>query len=138
MKQFFRTTLRLVLGIIILGYTFLIVYAYLPVEEIPSRTLATKEDLLERMEYGIIDYSILFPSELLPIGYLPDPKWAAALASAYNEYMVDAYSNVAGVKIAIVVSPKSVEHAVSEIEKHASNSDVVTVSIPDVGVNPPL
>ena len=45
MKQFFRTTLRLVLGIIILGYTFLIVYAYLPVEEIPSRTLATKEDL---------------------------------------------------------------------------------------------
>ena len=104
----------------------------------PQAKLATKQDLLDRMGHGIIDYSILFPSELLPIGYLPDPNWASALASAYNEYMVDAYSNVAGVKLAIVVSPKSVEHAVSEIEKHASNSDVVTVSIPDVGVNPPL
>ena len=59
----------------------------------PRAKLATKEDLLERMEYGIIDYSILFPSELLPIGYLPDPKWAAALASAYNEYMVDPWSS---------------------------------------------
>ena len=51
----------------------------------PRAKLATKEDLLERMEYGIIDYSILFPSELLPIGYLPDPKWAAALASAISD-----------------------------------------------------
>jgi len=45
MKQFFRTAFRLSLGLIILGYAYLIVYAYLPVEEIPSRTLATKEDL---------------------------------------------------------------------------------------------
>lgn len=45
MKQFFKTTFRLSLGLIILGYAYLIVYAYLPVEEIPNRTLATKEDL---------------------------------------------------------------------------------------------
>ena len=45
MKQFFRTAFRLCLGLIILGYGYLVVYAYLPVEETPSRTLATKEDL---------------------------------------------------------------------------------------------
>ena len=45
MKQFFKTTFRLSLGLIILGYAYLVVYAYLPVEEIPNRTLATKEDL---------------------------------------------------------------------------------------------
>ena len=45
MKKLFKTTLKLSLGLIILGYAFLIVYAYLPIEEIPSRTLATKEDL---------------------------------------------------------------------------------------------
>lgn len=104
----------------------------------PRAKLATKTELLERMEKGIIDYSILFPSELLPIGYLPDPNWAAALASAYNQYMVDTYSNLPGVKIALVVAPQMPEHAVTEIERHANNKDVVTVSIPDVGVNPPL
>ncbi|MEC7859644.1 MAG: alpha/beta hydrolase [Pseudomonadota bacterium] len=45
MKQFFRNAFRLCLGLIILGYGYLVVYAYLPVEETPSRTLATKEDL---------------------------------------------------------------------------------------------
>ena len=45
MKRFFKTTLKLCLGLIILGYAYLIIYAYLPIEEIPSRTLATKEDL---------------------------------------------------------------------------------------------
>ena len=45
MKQFFRTTFRLCLGLIILGYGYLVVYAYLPVEETPSRTLATNKDL---------------------------------------------------------------------------------------------
>ena len=45
MKQFFKTTFRLSLGLIILGYAYLVVYAYLPVEEIPIRELATKEDL---------------------------------------------------------------------------------------------
>jgi len=104
----------------------------------PRAKLATKTELLERMEKGIIDYSILFPSELLPIGYLPDPNWAAALASAYNQYMVDAYSNISGVKIALVISPQMPDHAVAEIERHANNNDVVTISIPDVGVNPPL
>ena len=72
----------------------------------PRAKLATQKDLLARMEKGIIDYSILFPSELLPVGYLPEPEWAAALATAYNQYMVDAYQNLNGVKIAIVVAPQ--------------------------------
>ena len=104
----------------------------------PRAKLATKEDLLARMQKGIIDYSILFPSELLPIGYLPEPEWAAALATAYNQYMVDAYRNLDGVKIAIVVAPQHPERAAQEIESHAAHPDVVSVCIPDVGVNPPI
>jgi hypothetical protein len=104
----------------------------------PRAKLATKEDLIERMEKGVIDYSILLPSELLPIGFLPDPAWAAALVSAYNQYMVDAYSNLDGVKIALVVAAQDPDHAVAEIDKHGGNKDVVCVCIPDVGVNPPV
>jgi len=104
----------------------------------PRAKLATKQELMERMQKGIIDYSILFPSELLPIAYLPDPKWAAALATAYNNYMVDAYSNLPGVKLALVVAPQMPERAAQEIDRHADNKDVVCVCIPDVGVNPPI
>ena len=71
----------------------------------PRAKLATKTELMDRMQHGIIDYSILFPSELLPIAYLPDPKWAAALATAYNAFMVETYSNLPGVKIALIVAP---------------------------------
>ncbi len=104
----------------------------------PRAKLATKEDLLARMERGIIDYSILFPSELLPIGYLPEKDWAAALAKAYNQYMVEAYQNTNGVKIAIVVAPQHPVSAAEEIDRHASHPDVVSVCLPDVGVNPPI
>lgn len=104
----------------------------------PRAKLATKKELMDRMEQKIIGYSLLFPSELLPIGYLPDSKWAAALAGAYNRYMVDAYKDLKGVKLAIIVSPQEVEHAVKEIETHAKNRDVVSLCIPDVGINPPI
>ena len=104
----------------------------------PRAKLATQKDLLARMEKGIIDYSILFPSELLPVGYLPEPEWAAALATAYNQYMVDAYQNLNGVKIAIVVAPQHPDRAAAEIDRHAAHPDVVSVCIPDVGVNPPI
>lgn len=104
----------------------------------PRASLATKKELMERMEQGIIDYSILFPSELLPIGYLPEPKWATALASGYNAYMVDNYSELPGIKIALVVAPQEPEHAAREIEKYADKDDVVSVCIPDIGVNPPI
>ena len=56
MKQFFKTTFRLSLGLIILGYAYLVVYAYLPVEEIPNRTLATKEDLFIEIRGNDIRY----------------------------------------------------------------------------------
>ena len=52
MKRFFKTTLKLCLGLIILGYAYLIIYAYLPIEEIPSRTLATKEIGLRALSYN--------------------------------------------------------------------------------------
>ncbi|MEP7355868.1 MAG: amidohydrolase family protein [Anaerolineales bacterium] len=104
----------------------------------PRAKLATKAELMERMSKGIINYSILFPSELLPLAYLPDPKWAAALAAAYNQYMVDAYAGLKGVKLALVVAPQMPEQAAYEILKHGSHPDVVTVCVPDVGVNPPI
>jgi uncharacterized protein len=104
----------------------------------PRAKLATKRELVQRMQRGVIDYSILFPSELLPIGYLPDPKWAAALATAYNEYMLDTYRDERGVKVALVVAPQVPQQAALEIDRHAGNRDVVAVCIPDVGVNPPI
>ncbi len=104
----------------------------------PQAQLATKEDLLERTNKGIIDYSILFPSELLPVAYLPDPRWAKALVTAYNQYMVDEFGGIPGIKIAILIAPQDPQHAVEEIARHAGHEDVVSVCIPDVGINPPI
>ena len=44
MKQLFRKIFRLVLGLIIFSYASLIIYAYVPMKEIPSKELATTED----------------------------------------------------------------------------------------------
>ena len=44
MKQLFRKIFRLVLGLIIFSYASLIIYAYVPTKEIPSKELATTED----------------------------------------------------------------------------------------------
>lgn len=104
----------------------------------PRAALATKKELIGRMERGVIDYSILFPSELLPIGYLPDESWATSLATGYNEYMVDTYQHVRGVKIALVVAPQVPDRAAEEIRRHAAHPDVVSVCVADVGVNPPI
>lgn len=104
----------------------------------PRAKLASKDDLLARMQRGIINYSILFPSELLPIGYLPDEDWAAALAETYNRYMVETYRNLPGIKIGLLVAPQMPEHAAEEIRRYADYPDVVAVCVPDIGVNPPI
>lgn len=104
----------------------------------PRAKLATKADLLTRMERGVVDYSILYPSELLPIGYLPDVRWAADLATAYNEFMVHSYGGLPGIKIALIVAPQVPERAAQEIRRHGAHPDVVCVAPADIGVNPPI
>lgn len=104
----------------------------------PRARLATKADLLARMERGVVDYSILYPSELLPIGYLPDVRWAADLATAYNEFMVQNYGGEPGIKIALIVAPQVPERAAEEIRRHGDHPDVVCVAPADIGVNPPI
>lgn len=107
-------------------------------DKAPHAKLATKKELLARMAHGVIDYSVLFPSELLPIGYLPDEKWAAALATTYNRYMVETYANLPGVKIALAVAPQMPERSAEEVRSYADHKDVVAVCVPDIGINPPI
>ena len=56
MKMFFRLFLRLVLFIVILSYGALVVYAYLPFEETPTKELATKDDLFIKVSSHNIRY----------------------------------------------------------------------------------
>jgi uncharacterized protein len=100
--------------------------------------LATKADLLQRVQSGLVDYNILFPSQLLSIGYLPETDWACALASAYNAFMVDVYGGIRGIKIAIIVAPQDPDRAISEIVRHGSHADVVAINFADCGVNPSM
>ncbi len=78
------------------------------------------------MERGVVDYSILYPSELLPIGYLPDVRWAADLATAYNEFMVRNYGGLPGIKIALIVAP--------QVPSARPRRSAGTVRPPDVAV----
>lgn len=104
----------------------------------PRAKLATKDDLAARLQNGLIDYSILYPSELLPIGYLPDLDWTAALASAYNNFIIDRYGGMPGVKLVMLINPNAVEQSVAEIARHADNPHIVALAPADIGVNPPI
>ena len=104
----------------------------------PRARLANKEELAARLQNGLIDYSILYPSELLPIGYLPDVEWTTALVSAYNNFMIDCYGGMPGVRLVIIINPNAVDHSVAEIQRHAGNPHVVAIAPSDIGVNPPI
>ncbi|WP_245602711.1 amidohydrolase family protein [Solirubrobacter soli] len=84
-----------------------------------------------------IDLAVLFPDHLLKIAVLPQAAYAAALARAYNEWLVEEWtSRHASLLAAIVACPQDPADAAREIARYADSESVVAVYLPCAGLDP--
>jgi len=84
-----------------------------------------------------VDLAVLFPDHLLKLPVLPQIDYAAALARAYNAWLVDKWaSQVKGLLGCIVACPHDPDDAAREIEKYAGEPGIVGVYLPCAGLDP--
>ena len=80
---------------------------------------------------------MLFPDHLLKLAVLPQADYAAALARAYNAWLIDQWtSRHPALLAAIVACPQDPDDAAREIERYADEPSVVAVYLPCAGLDP--
>lgn len=88
-----------------------------------------REQLLDAYN---IEYAILTGQELRPICTLPDADYAAALASAYNDWLIEHWlERDDRLKGAILIATQDPKRAAKEIERVAKHPDMVEVLLPN-------
>ena len=101
------------------------------------RMVHTPEQMRKELSELSIDLAVLFPDHLLKIAVLPQVDYAAALARAYNAWLVDRWcSQELGLLGCIVAAPQDPLDAAREIKKYAKNPGIVGVYLGLAGVDP--
>ncbi len=99
------------------------------------RMVHTPEQMREELDEIQVDIGILFPDHLLKLPVLSQIDYAAALARAYNAWLVDKWcSQEMGLLGCIVACPHDPGDAAREIEKYAREPGVVGVYLPCAGL----
>ncbi|MGH2535366.1 MAG: amidohydrolase family protein [Thermomicrobiales bacterium] len=91
-------------------------------------------DLMRRqhLDPHNVEYAILLGQELRPIPTLPDPDYATALASAYNDWMIAQWlEKDERLKGAAIVATQDPRQAAKEIERVGPHPDIVGVLVPN-------
>lgn len=92
----------------------------------------TAQDLLERYD---LRAAVLVGGNVLALGGLPDPDLAAAIASAYNDWLVETWLNTdERYWGSLVVAPQEPVKAAEEIARCASNPSFVQIFISNNGM----
>ncbi len=95
------------------------------------------QQMRDELDKIAIDIGILFPDHLLKLAVHPVKDYAAAIARAYNAWMVDRWcSREKGILGLIIAANQDPEDAAREIEKYAKEPTVVGVYLPTAGVQP--
>jgi predicted TIM-barrel fold metal-dependent hydrolase len=85
------------------------------------------EQLLDRYD---LHYAILNGDEPVEVSTLANPYYAQALASAYNDYLVDVWlPRDPRLKGSLVVAPQNPENAAREIRRLGGHPDIVQVLV---------
>ena len=85
-----------------------------------------------------VDRAVLNPTQNLGLGYVHHDELSAALAHAYNEYLLDTYlDDVSEFYGSAVVSPQKPYAAAEEIDDRADESKIVSIMFPTSGLHPP-
>jgi uncharacterized protein len=81
-----------------------------------------------------IDRAVLIGGNVFGLGAIPDPDAAAAIASAYNEWLSDEWlSYDPRFRGALVVAPQDAALAAAEIDRIADRSGIIEVLLPLMG-----
>lgn len=104
---------------------------------VATRSLTSPQQAREELSEIQVDIGILFPDNLLKIATLPQKDYAAALARAYNRWIVDQWVlKEKGLLGCIIAVPQDPEAAAREIETYAKEPGIVGVYLPCAGVEP--
>ena len=102
-----------------------------------ARHTSTAAQMREELDALSIDVGIAFPDHLLLMAQLPRADYAAALARAYNRWLLDRWLTVEpSLYGALVAAPQDPADAAREIERYASHPNVVAVYLPTSAVYP--
>lgn len=92
----------------------------------------------ENEEFGI-DYGILNPTLSMGISSVQNTRFAVALMEAYNSWLLDEFLDEdESLKGTVVVAPQRPSKAAEEIDRRASEKDIVGVAVPSMGITEPL
>src|SRR6202030_1920269 len=87
-----------------------------------NRTVLAPRQMRDELDKIHVDIGILFPDHLLKLPVIAHPEYAAALARAYNAWLVDTWCQPAqGLLGCLVACPQEPDDAASEIRKYANH-----------------
>ncbi|GAC1435304.1 MAG: amidohydrolase family protein [Chloroflexota bacterium] len=100
------------------------------------RTVTSAAQMRDELAALSIDIGILFPDNLLLMAQLPNEDYAAALARAYNRWLVEEWLHEPSLYGALIAAPQHPADAAREIERYAGHPKVVAVYLPTSAVFP--
>lgn len=102
-----------------------------------TRMVHTAAQMRAELSALSVDIAVLFPDHLLKLAVLPQADYAAALARAYNAWLIDTWCLQAdGLLGCLVAAPQDPEDAAREIRRYAGQPGIVGVYLPTAGVEP--
>lgn len=107
--------------------------------KVQSDSVRSAEDVVRGMDMLGTDRSVVTPTRNLYLSCVQHDDLAAALATAYNDWLLDEILDPdRGLYGAAVVAPQKPEAAAEEIDDRAGEDAVVAAFVPSGGVHPPL
>jgi predicted TIM-barrel fold metal-dependent hydrolase len=103
---------------------------------VPGRIVTSASQMRDELAAIAVDIGVVFPDNLLFMAQLPNRDYAAALARAYNRWLVEEWLSEPALYGALVACPQDPEATVQEIARHGSNGKVVAIYLPTAGVAP--
>lgn len=99
----------------------------------------TVDKKLRELDDFNIDYGIVDPGLNLVLPTVNNSRMAAALANAYNSWLLDNFLDVDDrLKANLLVAHQTPERSAEEIHRMADEDGIVGVAMPSTGVIPPL
>lgn len=111
--------------------------ARFPTAHEARRMVHTPEQMRTELDDMHIDIGVLFPDHLLKIALISQAEYAAAIARAYNAWLVDTWCSPEQKLLGCVLAcPQDPDSAAEEIRKYAREPGIVGVYLPCAGLEP--
>ena len=102
-----------------------------------TRAVDTPDQMRRELDAIHVDIGVLFPDHLLKLPVITQSDYAAAIARAYNAWLLDEWCSVDnGLLGCILACPHDPADAAREIRKYASEPGMVGVYLPCAGLDP--